>query len=107
MRVVKRVVIVKMSGNPFVRFAIFMRVAMFLGNRSQHAVARRFGLRRCRAAMRVGQAPDGRNCLEHHQKDDDKTKLSLPDQNLMLWLCYADSGIGPIPFSCGECLNKL
>ena len=106
MRVVERIVIEKMPGDPFVRFAIFVRVAMFFGDGGEHAVARRFGLGSGRTAMGMAQAPDRRNGLEHHQKDDDKTKLSLTDQNLVLWLRHAESGFGPIPFSCGECLNK-
>ena len=99
--------IVKMSGNLFIGFAIFMRMTMFFGNCREGAVACLFNQYDCSTAMSMGHAPERRDCLEHHQRDDDKTKLLLTDQDLMLWLRYAGSGFGPIAFSCGECVNKV
>ncbi len=84
MRVVKWIMTVKMSGNPFIGFAVFMRMTMLFGKRCEDTVAFIFSLCHRRIAIGVGHTPERRDSLEHHRQDDDKTKLSLPDQDLML-----------------------
>lgn len=107
MRMVKRIMIVEISGNPFVGFAVFMRMTMLVGDCREGTVARCLGLRHFRNMMGVATPPDGCDCLEDHHWDDDKTKLLLSDQNLVLWLGNVDYGFEPIPLSGGEWVNKI
>ena len=84
MGVVERIMTVKMSRNPFIGFAVFMRMTMLFRERCEDSVAFCFSLCHRRITMGVGHAPKRRDSLEHHRQDDDETKLSVTDQDLML-----------------------